>query len=184
MTRILILGSLICIGLSLVMGNWAFSLAPAAEAPINKQDNTYAGAKSCRACHEEFYKLWSPSHHAKAMQSFSIDLANAELTPQSEAITVGRCRYRMDLSSGIMQENGPDGEKNYPIAHVLGGKNVFYFLTPMERGRLQTLPLAYDVHEKRWFDTAKSGVRHFPGLEPDEPISWKDWPYTFNPDIS
>jgi tetratricopeptide (TPR) repeat protein len=27
---------------------------------------------------------------------------------------------------------------------------------------------------------AKSGVRHFPGAEPDEPVHWTDWPYTFN----
>ena len=27
---------------------------------------------------------------------------------------------------------------------------------------------------------AGSGTRHFPGRRPDEPVSWKDWPYTFN----
>ena len=62
----------------------------------------------------------------------------------------------------------------------MGGKNVYYFLTPMERGRLQTLPLAYDVQRKEWFDTAASGVRHFPGEADDEPVNWKEWPYTFN----
>jgi hypothetical protein len=35
----------------------------------------------------------------------------------------------------------------------------------MGRGRLQTLPVAYDVRRKEWFDTALSGVRHFPGEE-------------------
>ena len=47
------------------------------------------------------------------------------------------------------------------MLHALGGKNVYYFLTPLERGRLQTLPVAYDVRTKQWFDTAASGVRHF-----------------------
>jgi hypothetical protein len=51
----------------------------------------------------------------------------------------------------------------------------------MERGRLQVLPLAYDVPKKEWFDTAASGVRHFPGRsETDEPVSWRDQQYTFN----
>jgi len=59
------------------------------------------------------------------------------------------------------------------MVHGLGGKNVYYFLTPMERGRLQTLPVAYDVRKKEWFDTAASGVRHFPG-QPDKPVDWKD----------
>src|SRR4030066_1308409 len=60
------------------------------------------------------------------------------------------------------------------------GKNVYYFLTLLEKGRLQTLPLAYDVNKKEWFDTAASGIRHFPGHEREEPVHWKEWPYTFN----
>jgi tetratricopeptide (TPR) repeat protein len=51
----------------------------------------------------------------------------------------------------------------------------------MERGRLQVLPVAYDVAKKDWFDTAASGVRHFPGRsETDEPVSWRDQQYAFN----
>ncbi len=46
----------------------------------------------------------------------------------------------------------------------------------MERGRLQTLPVAYDVREKEWFDTAASGMRHVT----DEPVNWKESAYTFN----
>lgn len=114
------------------------------------------------------------------MQPFSELLAQSELTPQTREIVIGKQRYRADISSGALLESGPGGEKSYPIAHVLGGKNVFYFLTPMERGRLQTLPVAYDVREKEWFDTAKSGVRHFPGSQPDAPVHWTDSAYTFN----
>jgi tetratricopeptide (TPR) repeat protein len=36
------------------------------------------------------------------------------------------------------------------------------------------------VGAKRWFDTAASGVRHFGGNPPEEPVHWKEWPYTFN----
>jgi tetratricopeptide (TPR) repeat protein len=63
---------------------------------------------------------------------------------------------------------------------VLGGKNVYYFLTPFTKGRLQTLPVAYDVNRKEWFDTAASGMRHFPGGERGETVNWKESPYTFN----
>jgi hypothetical protein len=34
--------------------------------------------------------------------------------------------------------------------------------------------------EKEWFDTAASGIRHFPGTERDQPVSWLDPAYTFN----
>ena len=63
---------------------------------------------------------------------------------------------------GYVLEQGPQGRKTYPIAHVLGGKNVYYFLTPLDRGRLQTLPVSYDVRKKEWFDTAGQRGPPFP----------------------
>ncbi len=141
----------------------------------------FVGSASCRGCHEQFYELWAPSHHGLAMQPYTPELAAAEFTPHAEDIVIGEYRYRMDVTGqrGQVIEKGPDGEKRYPIEHVMGGKNVYYFLTPYIRGRLQTLPIAYDVREKIWFDTAASGVRHFPDVE-DAPIHWTDRPYTFN----
>jgi tetratricopeptide (TPR) repeat protein len=62
----------------------------------------------------------------------------------------------------------------------MGGRNIYYFLTLMERGRLQTLPLAYDVRAEEWFDTVASGVRHFPDAGSDAPLHWIDPAYTFN----
>jgi tetratricopeptide (TPR) repeat protein len=143
--------------------------------------SAYTGSASCRKCHEKFYQLWAPSHHGLAMQPYTAELAKRELTPQTNEITIVNYRYRADISqkAGHVIEQGPDGEKKYQIEHALGGKNVFYFLTKLDRGRLQTLPVAYDVRKKEWFDTAASGVRHFPG-QTDEPINWKDWQYTFN----
>ncbi len=144
--------------------------------------SSYSGTSSCRKCHEKFYQLWAPSHHGLAMQPYTKVFAKKNLTPQTEAITIGNHSYRANIKDhgGWVHEIGPDGEKKYPMVHALGGKNVYYFLTPMDKGRLQTLPVAYDVRKKEWFDMAKSGVRHFPGQGPDEPVKWKEWPYTFN----
>jgi tetratricopeptide (TPR) repeat protein len=61
----------------------------------------------------------------------------------------------------------------------MGGKNVYYFLTELARGRLQVLPVAYDVHKRAWYDTAASGVRHFPDRR-DEALDWTDRLFTFN----
>jgi tetratricopeptide (TPR) repeat protein len=143
----------------------------------------YAGSKSCIECHKKFYQLWATSRHGLAMQPYTPEFARAHLTPQQKDVTIGKYRYRADIGqkAGWVLEIDPKGKKNkYPIVHVLGGKNVYYFLTPIERGRLQTLPVAYDVHRKQWFDTAASGIRHFGSGTPEEPINWKEWPYTFN----
>ncbi len=116
------------------------------------------------------------------MQPYTAEFAQKELRPQEKPIVIGKVGYRavIDPGKGYVLEQGPQGKKTYKIAHVLGGKNVYYFLTSFSRGRLQTLPVSYDVRKKEWFDTAGSGVRHFPGRRPDEPVNWKDWQYTFN----
>ena len=156
-----------------------------------KSDNTalppelslYAGSKSCIECHKKFYHLWATSRHGLAMQPYTPKFARANLTPPKKDVTIGKYRYRADIGqkAGWVLEIDPKGkQKKYPILHALGGKNVYYFLTPLERGRLQTLPVAYDVRTKQWFDTAASGVRHFGSGPPDEPVHWKEWPYTFN----
>ena len=152
-------------------------------APLQEELSLYAGSKSCIECHDKFYRLWASSRHGLAMQPYTPEFARTYLTPQAKDLVIGRQRYRADLGpqAGWVLETGPKGKKKkYPILHALGGKNVYYFLTPLERGRLQTLPLAYDVRTKQWFDTAASGVRHFGSGPAEEPVHWQEWPYTFN----
>ena len=143
----------------------------------------YMGSLSCRECHAHFHELWGTSFHGLAMQAYTKKLAEEQLTPQTEDIAIGEYSYHAEIrgEQGFVIEKGPEGEKSFPIVHAMGGKNVFYFLTPFERGRLQTLPLGYDVNTKAWFDVAASGVRHFPGRdETDEPVHWTDPLYSFN----
>ncbi len=115
------------------------------------------------------------------MQPYSSDFAREQLTAHGSEIKIGERGYRACIAAeeGWVLERGPGGERRLPIAHVLGGKNVFYFLTAIEGGRLQTLPVAYDVRRREWFDTAASGVRHSADSS-DEPLLWTDREYTFN----
>ncbi len=151
------------------------------KADESSSSTNYSGTQSCRECHEKFYKLWAPSHHGLAMQPFTAQLFQTRLTPQDKDLVIGGSGYRVEFigERGWVKERGPKENKKYPIVHAMGGKNVYYFLTPMDRGRLQVLPLAYDVQRKSWFDTALSGIRHFQDIE-EEPIEWKDPEYTFN----
>jgi len=145
------------------------------------QDAVYTGSSTCRECHPGFHELWADSHHGTAMQPYTAELAAEILAPQEQDIVVAGLAYRAEIGprQGWVVERGPDEERRYPIAHVLGGKNVCYFLTPLDRGRLQTLPVAFDLRRGEWYDTAASGLRHFEGV-PEEAVHWKDVPYTFN----
>ncbi len=155
------------------------STAPVPQA--KNEQKALAGSKNCRDCHEEFYKLWSTSWHGLAMQPYTAEFAKANLTSQEGDVTIGKRKYQAEVGhgAGYVREIGPNGEQKYPIAHVMGGKNVYYFLTPLERGRLQVLPVAYDVHKKTWYDMAASGVRHFPDRR-DEALDWTDRMFSFN----
>jgi tetratricopeptide (TPR) repeat protein len=142
----------------------------------------WAGSTSCRSCHASFYQRWVSSHHGLAMQPYTPDFACANLKAATEPIRIGKYEYLACLGpkQGWVRERGPEGERQYRIVHVLGGKSVYYFLTPLDRGRLQTLPVAYDVRTQKWFDTAASGVRHFPAGGVDAPAPWTDPMFTFN----
>jgi Tfp pilus assembly protein PilF len=152
-----------------------------AATPSQYSAQGYAGTSSCRECHEKFYKLWAPSHHGLAMQPYTPAFAAQNLTPQTQDIVINQHRYRADIGdkAGWLVEQGPEGKKNFPLAHVLGGKNVYYFLTPLDKGRLQVLPVAYDVRQKEWYNTTASMVRHFVDHR-DAPVAWRDPLLTFN----
>ncbi len=144
----------------------------------NKQPG-YAGSASCRECHAKFYTLWSTSFHGLAMQPYTAELAKTKLTPQTNEVVAGPYRFRADLQKSVVIERTPTNETRYPIVQAMGGKNVYYFLTPLERGMLQVLPVAYDVRRQEWFDTTASAMRHF-GDRRDEALYWKERPLTFN----
>jgi len=161
--------------LGLLLAVAVLGLPGAAEA----QTNVWAGSRSCRDCHEKFYQLWSTSFHGLAMQPYTAELARTQLTPQKSEVVAGKYRFQADIQRGTVTERSPEGEKEYPIVQAMGGKNVFYLLTPLERGWLQVLPVAYDMRRKEWYDTTASAMRHF-GDRRDEALYWKERPLTFN----
>ncbi len=150
-------------------------------APTSEPPAPLAGSASCRSCHAVFFQKWSTSFHGLAMQPHTGDFARDRLTPQVTPLAIRGRSYRAVVGTGAdhVEETGPEGSKTHPIVQVLGGKNVCYFLTPLDRGLLQVLPVAYDMNRKEWFSTAGSAVRHFVGVG-DEELDWTDRAYTFN----
>lgn len=115
------------------------------------------------------------------MQLFSARLARDDFQPQKEPLQIGSAAYRVrfEAAGSFIEETGPQGKRKFSIVYAMGGKNTYYLLTPMERGRLQVLPLAFDAHSKAWYDMAASGARIHSGL-PQTPLPWTDSAFTFN----
>ncbi len=150
--------------------------------PTKATATALAGSKNCRMCHADFYKLWSTSRHGLAMQPYTAAFAKASLTPQAE-------RHR-DRATQVPCGDRPGGglraadparaaNANTPSRRSWAARTSTTSLRRWIAGRLQVLPLAYDVHKKAWYDMAASGVRHFPDRR-DEALDWTDRMFTFN----
>jgi len=154
----------------------------------NQQDSSgnYSGSTSCIECHERFYKLWEPSHHGKAMQPITANFIKTQVVLGQDGIVMEGSSYQAVKkdTSLFIQEQSAGVTKDYQVLWALGGKNVYYFLAEWEGGRLQTLPLAYDVNTKKWYNNPESAIRHFPNMNQgdsqDSALSWRDRQYTFN----
>ncbi len=146
------------------------------------EEDTYAGSMECIDCHEKFYQLWAPSHHGLAMQTIDSGFLSTNFPEiDMEAIMVDSSWFHVEIGGNTMKFIGikEDIQHSYPAVYALGGKNVFYFLTPFERGRLQVLPLAYDINREEWYNNPKSALRGFT-MEEDEVLPWKHMGFTFN----
>lgn len=150
------------------------------------QSVEYSGSSSCIECHERFYNLWSTSHHGLAMRPITAKFIQDQVSLGQSDVAMEGANYKAvqkDTSLFILETRG-ENIKEYKVLWALGGKNVYYFLTEWEGGRLQTLPLAYDVNTKMWYNNPESAIRHFPNMNQggmqDSALSWRDRQYTFN----
>ncbi len=140
----------------------------------------YAGSESCRECHAIFYEKWDTSFHGQAMQPVTREFMDKKVTPLEKPFRIKDRVYTVDLQKMIMYEKSDSGKvTELKFAHAMGGKNLYYFLTPLERGKLQVMPLAYETNDDYWYDTTTSMMRHFL-IDGDEPLSWRDPMLTFN----
>ncbi len=147
-------------------------------------ENEFSGSESCRECHEKFYQLWSPSYHGQAMMQIDAEFIDKHQIPNSQPMEVEGHMFTVEFkdSTAVLYER--EGDKlvdNYDILWAMGGHNVYCFLTPFEKGKLQNIPLAFDANRKEWFNYPKAGMRQFnDGSPEDEALPWKDDMFAFN----
>ena len=132
--------------------------------------STFVGSKKCMDCHKKEYDEWRNSHHDLAM-----DVANETTVLGSfdnavfEYFGVTSRFFRKD-NRFFVQTRGPDGKMGeFEIKYTFGVYPLQQYLVPFAGGRLQCLPMAWDVKKKKWYH-----------LYPDAPIDPKDWLYWTN----
>ena len=130
----------------------------------------FVGSEKCRTCHQPEYELWKNSNHYHAMQvateaSVRGDFNNAAF----ERFGIVSRFYRQD-GKFMVHTQGPDGVMgDFEVTHTFGWNPLQQYLVPFPGGRMQCLPIAWDVNAGRWYH-----------LYPDQPINPKDWLYWTN----
>jgi predicted CXXCH cytochrome family protein len=141
----------------------------------------FVGGQVCAGCHQPEAKLWSGSHHDKAMQRASEetvlgDFSGATLTHFGATSTF----FRKD-GKFFVNTSGADGKpRDFEIAYTFGVYPLQQYLVAFPGGRYQALPLAWDSRPKadggqRWFHLYPKEA-----IQPGDPLYWTGMNQTWN----
>src|SRR5271165_2122062 len=142
---------------------------------------TYVGGVRCAECHPLETQAWRASHHAQAMQQ------------ASDATVLGKFDDAQFTKNGVTSQffkrngrfcvrtDGPDGQlRDYELQYTFGVFPLQQYLVPFPKGRLQSLPLAWDSRPEkqegqRWFHLYPNQV-----VLHSDPLHWTGHNQTWN----
>jgi tetratricopeptide (TPR) repeat protein len=130
----------------------------------------FVGGQKCAECHKSEFDKWRGSHHDLAMDEANTKtvLGNFD-NAVFERFGVTSRFYRRD-GRFFVQTMGPNGKMgDYEVKYTFGVYPLQQYLIPFPGGRLQCLPIAWNVRENKWYH-----------LYPDAPIDSADWLYWTN----
>ena len=142
----------------------------------------YTGAEACATCHLEAYKEWHGSLHRRSMQVPSVETVRGDFT-QNNTYTYRGMTSRMFVRDGtyFMETDGADGKRGvYPIEYAIGDRDTQWYLTTLEGGRIQVLPVYWDVREQTWFDPVEGLFDHPQGFAPGDVNYWTNFGRNWN----
>jgi tetratricopeptide (TPR) repeat protein len=161
----------LAIVLTIPLAYWRNPQAPAPDGgPDPGAAAAFVGSEACRDCHRAEYDKWADSHHRWAMATASEQTVRGDFEDAVfEHFGVRSRFYRRD-GKYFVHTPGVDGKPSeFEITHTFGWYPLQQYLVPFPGGRLQCLPLAWDVARGRWYH-----------LYPDAPLDPGDWLYWTN----
>jgi hypothetical protein len=131
----------------------------------HEQAGTFAGTLKCKECHQKEYDKWLNSKHDHAM-----DVANEETVLGDfnnavfEAHGVTSRFYKKD-GKFFVHTQGPEGKMgDFEVAYTFGWFPLQQYLVPFPGGRLQCLPIAWDVRPEEMVPPLPAGALGPAGL--------------------
>lgn len=146
-------------------GREAYNLAYPLPAGIQSK---YVGNSACAECHENFYKRWSLSYHAKSMdhakpESVLGDFCGTPLIHSGETTSF----IKKESKYFAIVKKDKAKEIDYEVKYVLGFYPLQEYLVEFPDGKIQCLPWAWDVEGKKWYhlysneETPEGDVLHW-----------------------
>jgi Tfp pilus assembly protein PilF len=127
----------------------------------------FVGSEQCKSCHKREYDLWKGSHHDHAMEVASDETVLGDFDDATFSHHGVVSRFYRKGDRFFVHTPGPGGEMgDFEVTHTFGWYPLQQYLVPFPGGRLQCLPIAWDVDKKKWYH-----------LYPDPPIDPGDWLY-------
>ena len=131
---------------------------------------TFVGTRKCIDCHQREYDKWQDSHHDHAMDFANDVIVLGDFNNAVFKIHNVISRFYRKNDKFFVYTQGPDGEMGeFEITHTFGWYPLQQYLVPFPGGRLQCLPMAWNVRDKKWYH-----------LYPQKPLDPKDWLYWTN----
>ncbi|SNR92266.1 doubled CXXCH domain-containing protein [Pseudomonas segetis] len=162
------------IGLLMVaLGNTPL-LANESPAPAMAQHSEgYAAEGACDACHTQQVKDWKGSDHDWAMRKATAESVLGNFNNATFKDGDVKARFFKRDNKYFVNIEGEDGKlKDFEIAYTFGHDPLQQYLVELDRGRLQSLTIAWDARTKaaggqRWFSL-------YPGQKftPDDGLHW------------
>ena len=131
---------------------------------------SFVGSINCRDCHNREYDSWEGSHHDLAMALANDETVLGNFSDAEFTLHGVTSRFYRKDGKYFVHTNGPGGEMGeFEITHTFGWFPLQQYLIPFPGGRLQTLHIAWDSRDNKWFR-----------VPPEGPIDPGDWLYWTN----
>ncbi|MFC1580201.1 tetratricopeptide repeat protein [Thermodesulfobacteriota bacterium] len=132
--------------------------------------SAFVGTEKCATCHKREFDLWKGSHHDHAMEVATPETVLGDFNNARFEYFGAVSRFYRKEGRFFVHTQGPEGKMGeFEITHTFGWYPLQQYLIPFPGGRLQCLPIAWDVKKKQWYH-----------LNPEAPVDPKDWLYWTN----
>ncbi len=128
----------------------------------------FVSNEACVGCHPAQASLWKGSHHDLAMQVASEETVRGDFNQATLTHFGVTTRFHRRGGRFLVNTQGPDGEMaDYEIKYTFGVEPLQQYLIEFPEGRLQSLTIAWDTQNQRWFHLYPDEK-----IEAGDPLHW------------